>query len=196
MSTNQTESSEALTAREKRAAHHLSHVNYHRGVAAEHAQRREATAKRCHLSAATAHEKLTDGRYDPLAQAAALEFSVIANSASYEARRARPPCREQAPKSGQLGLRDATERKPITPEQLRAARLLLGWTRFRVARVSNTTTRFVVAFESSGRVRRILWRPRDFDSLGSIRAALEVAGVEFADENGEDSKVRLREARS
>ncbi|MDP9095570.1 MAG: transcriptional regulator [Pseudomonadota bacterium] len=82
----------------------------------------------------------------------------------------------------------------ITPEQLRAARTLLNLSSYRLAIVSNTTEGFIYTFEKSGRVSKLLWRPRYFDGLKSIRAALEQAGVEFIDENHDEPGVRLKKS--
>ena len=80
---------------------------------------------------------------------------------------------------------------PITPEQLRIARALLSLTRYRLAVLSKTTVGFIYQFEKSGRVPRLLWRSQDFDGLASIRSALEQAGVEFIELNGDGAGVQL-----
>jgi transcriptional regulator with XRE-family HTH domain len=68
---------------------------------------------------------------------------------------------------------------PITPEQVKAARELLGWTRMRLAFRVGVSEKTVLTFESGEP-----WsRPLD---LG-----LEAAGVEFIAENAEGPGVRL-----
>lgn len=78
---------------------------------------------------------------------------------------------------------------PITPEQLRKARTALDWSPYFLAQVSRVTTSFIYGFEKTGRVASLRWKPRDFDALASIRAALEVAGVEFT--SGDEPGVKL-----
>jgi transcriptional regulator with XRE-family HTH domain len=74
----------------------------------------------------------------------------------------------------------------LTPDQVKAARQLLGWTRVRLAFRAGVSEKTVEAFESGEP-----WsRPLD---LGLVRTRLEAAGVEFA-ENGGESGVRLRTA--
>jgi transcriptional regulator with XRE-family HTH domain len=77
---------------------------------------------------------------------------------------------------------------PVTPEQVKAARQLLGWSRSALAghvRVSDAT---VWAFETGKR------RMPKLD-LGLVRSTLEFAGVIFVEENGEGQGVRLRKVR-
>ena len=77
---------------------------------------------------------------------------------------------------------------PLTPEQVKAARELLGWTRMRLAFRVGVSEKTVGAFESSEP-----WsRPLD---LGLVRETLESAGVIFVEENGEGAGVRLRKAK-
>ena len=77
---------------------------------------------------------------------------------------------------------------PITPEQVKAARELLGRTRMRLAFRVGVSEKTVLTFESGEP-----WsRPLD---LGLVRERLEAAGVEFIAENGEGPPgVRLRSA--
>ena len=74
------------------------------------------------------------------------------------------------------------EPAPITPEQMRETRRLLGWSRDRLAMQSETIVGFVANFEDSGRVAKMLWHPEKFDALNAIRTVLEAAGVEFTNE--------------
>jgi transcriptional regulator with XRE-family HTH domain len=75
----------------------------------------------------------------------------------------------------------------ITPEQSRAARGLLDWSRDQLSEASGVPKRTIMRFE--GREAE----PRT-STLMAIRAALEAAGVIFVDENGEGPGVRLRKA--
>lgn len=78
----------------------------------------------------------------------------------------------------------------ITPNQMWAARLLLGWSRERLASHAGTTGPFVYAYETEGRVMTMFSRERSFDGLAAIRGTLEAAGVEF--DNGGEPGVKLR----
>jgi DNA-binding XRE family transcriptional regulator len=81
----------------------------------------------------------------------------------------------------------ATSDAPLTPEQVKAPRELLGWTRMRLAFRVGVSEKAVGAFESGEP-----WsRPLD---LGLVRERLESAGVIFVEENGEGPGVRLRKA--
>jgi len=68
---------------------------------------------------------------------------------------------------------------PITPEQLRDARGLLGWSSEHLAARSGTTAYGVISYEKFGRVAARQGQPRNFDALTSIRDVLEAAGIEF-----------------
>jgi len=72
----------------------------------------------------------------------------------------------------------------VTPEQVKAARKLLGWTRVRLAARANTGEAAIRIYEDGGRIAPTLY-------LAAIRAALESAGVIFVEENGEGPGVRL-----
>jgi DNA-binding XRE family transcriptional regulator len=77
---------------------------------------------------------------------------------------------------------------PLTPEQVKAARELLGWTRMRLAFRVGVSEKTVLTFESGEP-----WsRPLD---LGLVRERLEAAGVIFVEENSEGPGVRLRKAK-
>jgi transcriptional regulator with XRE-family HTH domain len=71
----------------------------------------------------------------------------------------------------------------LLPEQSRAARRLLNWSRVRLAGRSNLSESAIRNFEESLRAPSV-------DKLAAIRAALEAAGVEFT--NGMRPGVRLR----
>ena len=81
----------------------------------------------------------------------------------------------------------------MTPDQIKTARGLLGWSRTRLAAWSDTPVRFVTKFEQTGQVapiRRNGW-PEQIDAVAALRVALEEAGVEFTDEDVPG--VRLRQ---
>jgi transcriptional regulator with XRE-family HTH domain len=78
-----------------------------------------------------------------------------------------------------------------TIRQVKAARALLGWSQADLARHSGISEPTVARLESvegelGGRE----------DTAAKIQAALEVAGIEFIDENGGGSGVRLRKRTS
>lgn len=73
----------------------------------------------------------------------------------------------------------------ITPEQSRAARALLDWSRDQLADLAGIPKRTIMRFEG----REVA--PRG-TTLAAIRTALEAAGVEFIPENGGGAGVRLR----
>jgi len=72
----------------------------------------------------------------------------------------------------------------ITPEQCRAARGLLAWSQQQLANRSHVGVVTVHQLEAG------ISRPRRA-TLEVIRRALEIAGVEFIDENGGGPGVRL-----
>ena len=84
----------------------------------------------------------------------------------------------------------ARQPQSLTPAQLRVARDLLGWSRERVAALSDTTVHFVKKFEDSGYVAPLYSRERGIDGLAAIRIALEAAGLELT--NGRTPSFRLR----
>ena len=73
----------------------------------------------------------------------------------------------------------------ITPHQLRAARVMLGWSRQRLAGASNTTENFIKIYEEKGRIARINLRQLNFNALESVEATFSEHGIEFVAENGE-----------
>ena len=76
---------------------------------------------------------------------------------------------------------------PLTPEQVKAARELLGWSRIRLASRIGVGEVSIAILEGGVRL------PQNFD-LNRVRAALESAGVIFVEEAGEGPGVRLRKA--
>lgn len=67
----------------------------------------------------------------------------------------------------------------MTPDQLKAARALLGWSQTQLGLRSNTSQYVVKKFELTGQVASVHGRPDLTDPLATIRATLEAAGVEF-----------------
>jgi hypothetical protein len=79
-----------------------------------------------------------------------------------------------------------TSDAPLTPEQMKAAHELLGWSRLRPSsRIGVTHDTAIARYEDGEGQSRAL-------DLAAIRAALESAGVIFVEENGEGPGVRLR----
>ena len=73
----------------------------------------------------------------------------------------------------------------IAPEQSRAARGLLDWSRDQLAGASGIPKRTIMRFEGREVVPRA-------STLIAIRTAFETAGVEFIAENGGGAGVRLK----
>lgn len=73
-----------------------------------------------------------------------------------------------------------------TPEQIRAARALLGMTQPQVAGVSGVSSMTVKRAEGSGKPAA------SAEAVAAIRTALEAAGVVFLPENGNGPGVALR----
>ena len=80
----------------------------------------------------------------------------------------------------------------MTPDQVKAARKLLGWSRVKLGALSDTSTTMVIVFEKTGRVVPLNSSSRTVpvDPVAAIRATLDEAGVEFT--NGDAPGVRLR----
>lgn len=74
----------------------------------------------------------------------------------------------------------------ILPEQCRAARALLGWSREDLSSKAAVSMATLADFETGKR------RPYD-RTLADIRVALEAGGVAFVDQNGMGPGVRLRD---
>ena len=75
-------------------------------------------------------------------------------------------------------------KEDIRPEQIRAARALIDWTRADLAGASGVTVRTLARIENSQTVPRLA-------TLQALTAALESAGIEFIPENGSGPGVRL-----
>ena len=69
----------------------------------------------------------------------------------------------------------------MTPDQLRAARVLLGWSQMQLGLRSNTSAYLVKKLEMTGQVAGVRGRSDLTDILATIRATLEAAGVKFTD---------------
>ncbi len=88
----------------------------------------------------------------------------------------------------------AAETGPMTPDQVKAARTLLGWSRTRLSTRSRTSIHMVRTFERTGRVTPLYIRERPTDPVAAVRATLEAAGIEFT--NGDPPSVLLRKQSS
>ncbi|WP_352759777.1 helix-turn-helix transcriptional regulator [Mesorhizobium sp. M0510] len=75
-------------------------------------------------------------------------------------------------------------KKDILPQQVRAARALIDWTRDDLANASGLTVRTLARIESSQTI------PRQ-TTLEALAKALEAAGIEFISQNGGGPGVRL-----
>jgi len=82
----------------------------------------------------------------------------------------------------------------VNPDQMKAARTLLGWSLTRLSARSGTSAQLVSTFEKTGRIVsvKIPGRPVAIDAIAAVRTTLEAAGVEFIPENGDGPGVRLR----
>jgi transcriptional regulator with XRE-family HTH domain len=73
----------------------------------------------------------------------------------------------------------------LSPAQCRAARALLGWSQGDLETAAQVARKTIADFEGGGR------RPYG-RTLEALRAAFEVAGIEFIPENGGGAGVRMR----
>ena len=78
-----------------------------------------------------------------------------------------------------------SDEKPITPDQSRGARAMLGWSREQLAERSRVANATLADFEASKRT------PYN-RTLADIRRALEDGGIEFIPENGGGPGARLQ----
>ena len=85
-----------------------------------------------------------------------------------------------------MSQKGSSEKSSITPEQLRAARALLGWSQTQLAKHAGMSLPTVkrVEGDSGPKVSN--------EARLALRAALDQAGVEFIAENGGGPGVRLR----
>lgn len=79
----------------------------------------------------------------------------------------------------------------ITSEQVRAARMLLRWEQKHLAEASAVSLPSIKRLESQPGTLSAQQR-----TIAAIRAALELAGVEFIPENGGGAGVRLRSTKN
>jgi len=77
----------------------------------------------------------------------------------------------------------------ITPEQIKAARRLLGWTSIDLALNSPVGVAMIQKIESKQPGKR-------YAAILALQRALEAAGVIFVEENGEGPGVRLKKTKS
>jgi len=82
----------------------------------------------------------------------------------------------------------------VTPDQMKAARTLLGWSLTRLRARSGTSVHMVGTFECTGRVTPLYVRGRPTEAVAAIRATLETAGIEFT--NGDAPDVLLQKQSS
>ena len=69
----------------------------------------------------------------------------------------------------------------MTPDQVKAARLLLGWSMSRLGMRSGTSMHTVRTFERTGQIAKLYGRRTEHvDAVAAIRATLEAAGIEFS----------------
>lgn len=74
----------------------------------------------------------------------------------------------------------------MKPNQCRAARALIGWSRPELSKAASVSTRSIAAFENG--------ESEPYEStIAAIARALEDAGVEFIEQNGGGAGVRLKE---
>ncbi len=78
----------------------------------------------------------------------------------------------------------------MTPDQLRTARALLGWSRLRLALRSATSDHIVTTYEKTGRVAAQYGQADEGDPIAAIRATLEAAGVEFFNARTPGARIR------
>lgn len=81
-----------------------------------------------------------------------------------------------------------SEEIAILPDQCRAARAFLGWSREELATRSKVSVATLADFEAGKRVPYAR-------TLADIRKALEEGGVQFIPRNGGGPGIRLREPR-
>ena len=81
----------------------------------------------------------------------------------------------------------------MTPDQLREARALLGWSTERLSAYCNVGGHVIARYEKTGHLIPAGTKLKNpVDRLSAIRTALEAAGVIFT--NGDEPGVKLRNA--
>ena len=80
----------------------------------------------------------------------------------------------------------------MTPDQAKAARNLLGWSRERLQAISSISVSTIRSYERHGRLTRGSNSVSGADQVVAVQAALEAAGVEFIEESGGGPSVQLQ----
>ena len=80
----------------------------------------------------------------------------------------------------------------MTPDQAKAARHLLGWSRERLGAMSGISVGTITSYERGGRLTRGSNGVIGIDQLAAIRGALEAAGIEFIEESEAGPGVRMQ----
>ena len=96
--------------------------------------------------------------------------------------------------SREVGRGVVAERHALTPDQAKAARNLLGWSRERLAAMSGATRTTVSNYERHGRLTRAADGRLGVDQLAALRMVLEAAGIVFTEEGEAGSGVRLQKS--
>jgi transcriptional regulator with XRE-family HTH domain len=91
--------------------------------------------------------------------------------------------------SYQMSQKGSSPNSKITPEQLRAARALLGWSQTELAKQAGMSLPTVKRVETEGGPRV------SEEARSALQRALTLGGIEFIDENGGGPGVRLRKRR-
>jgi len=79
----------------------------------------------------------------------------------------------------------------MTPDQLRAARALVGWSRRQLGARSGVSLNIVKVLEQDGRAMASFFQTEQVGAVAAIRATLEAAGVEFTNEDAPGVRVRV-----
>jgi len=82
----------------------------------------------------------------------------------------------------------------VTPDQAKAARNLLGWSRERLGAISGISVGTISSYERHGRLTRGSNGVLGADQLAAVQAAFEAAGVEFVRENNGGAGVRMQKS--
>jgi hypothetical protein len=82
----------------------------------------------------------------------------------------------------------------MTPDQMKTARLLLGWSIPKLGIRSGTSPYMVKTYEQTGRVILPHVRTKRDGALAAVRVTLEAAGIDFT--NGDEPGVKLRATNS
>jgi len=86
----------------------------------------------------------------------------------------------------------SAEARPVTADQVKAARKLLGWNQTQLWMRSGTSVHTVRMFERTGHVAKLYGQREQVDAVAVLRATLEAAGIEFT--NGRVPGARLRKS--